>query len=236
MRKIAAAGVLLSAALTCALLVAWGEGVTIAPDPGAIARPVPTRATREAWLLAYALARRGVPAGLIVPHETSPDTRGPALGDEPLANALARFNRENTEFAATDDNGIVHIRPRARPAAIDHWLTRSLQRPESVAYSLEAAVHATGELLWNGVFKCRGSVGSYLGGRAHCLDLRVRVAAGQTSPLRVLDAIARQHPGISWVVTYDSYDTASADDLRVGIVCPGGGNLLACSGRSRGCG
>jgi hypothetical protein len=218
-------------------MLAWGEGVTSTlPDAGVVPRPVPTDATREAWLLAYTLARRGVPVGLVAPHQSSPDRSDTAPADEATASLLARFNRGNAEFAATDDDGIVHIRRRDQPALINGMLTRSSRRPAAVADALETVVNATGELLWNGVFEYRGSVGSYLGGRSRCLDARVRVVAGEISPLRVLDGISRQHPDIFWVVTYDPRDTASADDLRVGIVCSGGGSVLMCSGRSRECG
>jgi hypothetical protein len=54
----------------------------------------------------------------------------------------------------------------------------------------------------------------------------------EISPLSVLDAIARQHPDIFWIVTYDPDGTASADDLRVGVVCSGGGSASLRSGRS----
>ena len=51
----------------------------------------------------------------------------------------------------------------------------------------------------------------------------------------MLDAIARQHTDIFWVVTYDPEGVASADALRIGIVCSAGGSVLLCSGRSSEC-
>ena len=253
MKRIAIAAALPSAILTGALLAWWAlPSSPSPPDVGVAARPVPTEATREAWLLASGLARRGVPTGLIAPHgvgkghESGPGTAHSALADESTAGVLARFNRGSGEFAATEDDGIVHIRRRDQPALIDGLLTGASRQPalalpplglpadcrDVLAHPLGIVLNATGVLLWNGVFEDRGAVGSYLGGRPHCLDACVHVAAGEISPLHVLDAIARQHSDIFWIVTYDP-DVGTVDDLRVGIVCPGGGGVLARSGRSR---
>jgi hypothetical protein len=200
-------------------------GLCLLVGPSAISQGQHVSTSRE---LAMDLARFGVPAGLVVPEE---DLSGPrrtlrkattaerAAFKSQLQSKLRNFNESTRSCKARLDRDVVHIRSLTVPDDV----VNMLERDASIS---EAGDVRAWEAIWHHVisaitgFPNPGVVGTG-GPEPECLSgHRVHVPGGKTTPVALLDEIARQMPGVVWFVTYDP--ERAGLNPKVGLMCPNG--------------
>jgi hypothetical protein len=189
-------------------------------------------------LVAQTLASRGVPVGVILPRGTS--TRGSPTSvrlNDAVPTVLARFNADNSEFAAEESDGVVHIRSGREPTFVAALLNgeRTFTGPVTNTAWEALSVRIAGVLWAHGDELC--CVGSLPEFPSDCpASNLVHLAVGRTTVLALLNSIVRQQPRLAWMVTYDPHETSAADDLQLSLLCPNGTGGTVCSGRAMRCG
>lgn len=179
--------------------------------------------------LALGLARAGRATGVVVSFSefeaiNSVSGLPVPVGPARLERELAVFGKRHAEFAIEPEEQAVRLISGSAPREI----LESLKRPGSLSAPLEMSASAAvnhGVAYMLRQYKVMGILGSGQTPGPGCpLGAPVRLEPGPTTPLKLLDAIVLQVPGLAWLVVHVD---GTADQLKVGLWCPDGMYFLA---------
>jgi len=122
------------------------------------------------------------------------------LGGDTLAEALDKIVTKEPRYRWTQNNGVIHLRPKTARADPNSLLNRPVARFELHGVTLSEALHEV-HLYLRPELRGRGVVGSGPGPREFGLR-PFSVAVSSTTVLGLLDAIVIAHGAASWHVTY----------------------------------
>jgi hypothetical protein len=178
------------------------------------------------------LAVNGVPAGVVVPESEfvprrstapSPDPVGKTSFVAKLPQLMSDFNLLARDMRAVSLNGVVRLQTTTLPDATRTLLAREIFID---ATRQAPAGQAIFQLL---VSRLQGATATGIAGSGimpapSCrLQDIVQISRGTYTVASYLDAVVTQLPGLVWLVTFDP--ERPNEDLKVGVVCPGGESL-----------
>jgi hypothetical protein len=143
----------------------------------------------------------------------------PRAGDENTRDAIARFNSQAHGYSAASEDGVTLLRPGSIPVHVRDLLQRRL-RPVGATQSVQDTLMEITKLLepnWGE----SGVIGTGPMPPRECQELLDRgvTLAAPASLQDLLGSVARQSPGVAWMLLYDEWDSSS---VKLGLVCPNG--------------
>jgi hypothetical protein len=134
------------------------------------------------------------------PYVPAPRSGELQLGGHTVAEALDKIVAGQPRYGWSEENGVIHLRPKAARADANNLLNRSVATFELHDVTLTDALHEVHFYL-RPELRGGGILGSGPGPRELGLR-RFNVTMSNTTVLGVLDAIVIAHGAASWHVTY----------------------------------
>jgi hypothetical protein len=179
------------------------------------------------------LAANGVASGLIIPADaleqakvrgfSKPTDATQAAFKSDLTSSLSAFNAKQGRFRAADRAGVVHVRSVDVPADVESALERSADTDGASDIPALYVIHT---LVLPAITGRRAAGVGDVGvaeDPACPMYQPVRIPAGKTRPIDILDQVVRQVPGITWLVTYRA--GGPDREFKIGLMC-GNGSLM----------
>jgi hypothetical protein len=170
-----------------------------------------------------ALASNHRAAGLIAPESVFQMEHNrelaPALTEESVEESIARFNARPHGYQASVVAGVALLSPRSCPAHVQSLLQRQFRASGRTRSMQDALMEIT--RLIEPEWGKSGVIGTGPVPPQECQQLLDRnvTLRGSASVQELLGSVARQAPGVSWMLLYDEWDTSI---IKLGFVCPNG--------------
>jgi hypothetical protein len=134
------------------------------------------------------------------PFGLAPSSGELQFGGDTLAEALEKIVVRQPHYRWSQENCVIHLRPRTARVDPNNLLNRPVEALELHGVTLSEALHEV-HLYLRPELRGRGIVGSGPGPRELGLR-RFSVTVSRTTVLGLLDAIVVAHSAASWHVTY----------------------------------